>query len=724
MKPTRHAFATAAAMLAASAAMAQQQPKEPQTREEGMKISGSVTGGLIGTRTASRNPWKADEYRDLSDGVLIGGEVKGRSPDYYFDGFGENINRNDQTIDVKGGKYNSLRWQLYDTRLVHNWTHGAITPYSGVGGNTLTATFPNTNTSNWNSFDFSKKRQNTGGMFELWNGSPWFVRVDANEVREHGLQLIAGSNGTSPGNGFADKPFPVDYTTQNASIEAGYATRQAQLSVSALHSTFQNTNETLRWRNQFFGGQDTTWLPPSNEYTKLGLNGMLKRLPFESTLAGRLSISQATSSTPVAATVLNTGGVLRATNPDHSTFNGEVVHKTGSLSLHSNWSRDLDSRVYWNWTRKDNRSTEVTFVAPPAGVNCGGGSCVAELLSYNRNNFGTDVGYRLNQTNRVVLGLDLVNLHRNRVDFDRTHDTRISAEWRNTSLDWLGTRLKYQYLERRSHFLEGNAGTGPTDPAFLDRFIARFDASNVDQHLIKLTSDIRAAELADLGVEAIYKKNNFKDTVLGRKEDERAELYGNASYGDPKKLRAMVFADLELVRYESLHRNISVVPPAVPTTGPNTAFDPFSGAACTGASCNYNWGANNRDRSWLLGFGTDWLPRERLKFSGSAIWQWTHGAVDFDVQRTPNAINPRPTPIGNFDNTRRFTLNLKGTYGLTKSVDLTGGYAYETYRYSDIALDNYRYTIGAGNGASYLSGAYAFPNYTANIVYATATVKF
>jgi len=712
-------LATAGLALAVMSAGLAYADDEPQTQ-----TYGTATLGVLGSGINSNNAWKLQEYRDLQDGLTTGIDLKRRGPNDYLDLFGENVGRDDQRLQLKGGRYNDYRYELFEDRLRHNWTFDARTPYSGIGTSNLTAVLPNLNPATWHTFDFQKRRDNVGGSFEMWNGSPWFVRVDANEVQERGLQLIGGANGTSPGNGFTDKPFPIDYTTQNASIEGGYATRQAQFSVSALHSTFRNTNETLRWRNQFFGGQDTSWLPPSNEYSKLGVNGMLKRLPFESTLAGRLTISQATSSTPVASTVLNTGGVMAATNPDHATFHGDVLHSTASLSLHSNWSRELDSRVYWNWYRKENHSTEVTFVTPPAGVNCGGGSCVAELLSYNKNNFGTDVGYRFNSANRMVLGLDFVNLHRNRVDFDNTRDIRASAEWRNTSLDWLGTRLKYQYLQRRSHFLEGSSGTGPTDPAFLDRFIARFDASNVDQHLVKLMSDIRPAELTDLGVEVIYKNNRFKDTTLGRTGDDRGEFYGSASYGDPKKLRGMVFMDLELVRADSVHRNVSVVPPAVPTTGPNAAFDPNSAAACTGGSCNYNWAGTNRDRSWLLGVGTDWLPRERLKFTGSAIWQWTHGVADFDVQRTPNPINPRAAPIGNFDNSKRFTLNLKSTYALTKSLDLNAGYAYERYRYSDIALDNYRYTIGAGASASYLSGAYAFPNYTANILYTNATVRF
>ena len=57
------------------------------------------------------------------------------------------------------------------------------------------------------------------------------------------------------------------------------------------------------------------------------------------------------------------------------------------------------------------------------------------------------------------------------------------------------------------------------------------------------------------------------------------------------------------------------------------------------------------------------------------------------------------------------------------------GTAFEQYRYSDIAYNGYQYTIPAGTppnffGTSYLSGAYAFPNYRANIWYAMVNSKF
>src|SRR5580765_458620 len=410
MKPTRNAIAAAAAMLAASGALAEE-PKD------GLVVTGSVTGGVLSSHNNSRNPWKADEYRDLSNGVITGIDIKGRHPDYYVDGFAENLGRDDMLIDVRGGTYNTLKWQLFDSRMVHNWTSGAKTPYSGVGSNDLSATFPNTNTNTWNTFDFYKKRENAGGMFEFWNGSPWFVRVDANEVTERGNQLIAGSNGTSPGNGFTDKPFPVEYKTRNGSVEGGYASKAGQLSLSLAHSTFTNQNDTLRWNNGFFGnGKDTTYLAPDNTYTKLGANGVLKQLPFGTTLSGRLTWARTSNVSTIGTSALDTAaGGSNPTNPNATNFSGDVVHQTMSLSAHSNWTSALDSRVYWNWFKKDNNSTEVTFnPAATSGLTCGGAACTTELLSYRKSNVGAEAGYRVTGANRVVAGLDYVDLNRNR----------------------------------------------------------------------------------------------------------------------------------------------------------------------------------------------------------------------------------------------------------------------------------------------------------------------
>jgi len=325
----------------------------------------------------------------------------------------------------------------------------------------------------------------------------------------------------------------------------------------------------------------------------------------------------------------------------------------------------------------------------------------------------------------VIVGLDFVDLERNRIDYDSTKDKRLSAEYRNTSFDWMGARLKYQYMERRSHFLEGSAGVNGADPNYLNRFISRFDAANVDQQLLKLAFDFQPAPLWDIGVELIGKANQYKDTVLGRTKDDRQELYLSTGYGDPRSFRVMTFADFEWVKYKSTHRNISQLTATGGVTG-TSIYDPTTSAQCAGTTgtCNYNWDATNRDRSFTFGIGADWLPLSRLKLNGSLTYQQTQGTADFAVQQTPNPINPQAAPINNFDNMRKYALNLKATYTVDKPLELAAGWAHERYKFSDIAYDGYQYTIGTGTGTSYLSGASAFSNYTTNIYYVTATYKF
>jgi len=56
--------------------------------------------------------------------------------------------------------------------------------------------------------------------------------------------------------------------------------------------------------------------------------------------------------------------------------------------------------------------------------------------------------------------------------------------------------------------------------------------------------------------------------------------------------------------------------------------------------------------------------------------------------------------------------------------EVSAGAAYEKYDYTDVQMDDYIYAIRTGTNQSYLSGAYAFPNYKASIVYVTVAYRF
>jgi hypothetical protein len=150
----------------------------------------------------------------------------------------------------------------------------------------------------------------------------------------------------------------------------------------------------------------------------------------------------------------------------------------------------------------------------------------------------------------------------------------ISTRRRTTSSTPNGRTARSTSLRRASSTSTSIANSnysGSTDPTVIDSFVRRFDLANVNQNLVKIVLDANPAPFWDIGFEAIYKKNDYKDTLLGRKDDQRQEFYGSVAWGDARSFRVMLFGDIEFMEYNSLHR-----------VGAGNA-NPL-GAACTGSA--------------------------------------------------------------------------------------------------------------------------------------------
>jgi hypothetical protein len=381
------------------------------------------------------------------------------------------------------------------------------------------------------------------------------------------------------------------------------------------------------------------------------------------------------------------------------------------MSLNSSPAKNVDTKLYYNWYKMENNSSQIVF-AGGSQVDCGG-PCEGLLYEYRKNNAGFDVVWRIDRANRLYGGWDYLDLDQNREDFNHVKDNRFFVEWKNTSLDTLSTRLKYQYLQRRSDFLQGDAGTNPNDANYINRFIARFDNSNLNQNYVKFTADWSPAPLFDTSFEGIWKDNDYQQTVLGRTKDERHEIFATVSYGDMSKFRVTLIGDYEWVKYDSYHRNIS-------DSAANGAFDPNTPPT----SSNYNWAATNKDNNWLVGLGVDWQATEKLLVKGSVQYFKSDGTSD--VMSQNNFGNP--LPISAYDDWKQTALNIKGIYTLNKNWSFTAGYAYNRTSYSDIAFNGYQYTIPfppVTNSftQSYLNGYRAFTDGHANIFYFLVTTR-
>ena len=246
----------------------------------------------------------------------------------------------------------------------------------------------------------------------------------------------------------------------------------------------------------------------------------------------------------------------------------------------------------------------------------------------------------------------------------------------------------------------------------------RFDLASVNQQLAKVVLDYTPMPMLDLGLELLYKHNDWtvNSNTVGRQKDDRQEVYANIGWGDAKAFRVMLFADVEFAEYDSTHRTCGA-----PCTSPNPSAPPSGGPP----SANFTWTGTDKDHSYLAGLGMDWLPTERWKANSSLTWGKTNGSADFAAQSGTVIAAPGLVPIKNFDNTRTTTFNSRVTYKFSSNWDFTGGYAYQRFRLSDIAFDNYGYVVPAAPATqtSYASGLYAFNNYISNTVYFVATYK-
>ena len=732
---TKLLYILIATMFAGSgAALAQNTP---------FKLSGSIGAGGVGTNEDTRDAAKLNEYRDLSDGPSGVFNLRGRNDRFHFDAFGENLGRDDMYINFQGGMYGKFQFDFHADWLTHNFgfgPDGARLPYTGIGEHsiqlfsTVFADLSNSNVPPWTRFDFASDRRDIGGTFEYSGGSSWYVLVDGNEVHQTGINKVdAAALGTSPGNGFVDLPYPLHHSTVNVSVEGGYQSPRGHFAVNWLESTFSNDNEFLYFQNPFFGfGMDTATFAPNSDYTRISASGMLRKLPWVSTLSGRVTYDRVTDDAEMVAEVLNTSGsaALTPTNPSSPIYEGKVENVTAQISFASEPARHLDTRVYYNYYRRHNTSTDITFDVPlttsglvcfeagttsPANVNV---VCEGERYGYTKNNAGLEAGYRPTSGNRLSAGYDYLDINRDRFDSEETGEHKIFVQWSNSSLEALTARLKYQYTRRRSEFLTDNAGFDANSPFYLERFNRSFDVANLNQHLVKAYFDWTPVQFLDFGFEAYYKKNDYQDFILGRMNDHRKEFYGSVSYGDPEKFRMTLFGDIEFIDYDSYHRTVNAS--TCPTSAPN-CFDPNIPATTTA----WNWGAKLKDKNWTVEFGAEWPVTEQLVLKGSAILQRTKGWVDFQSQTladgTPAALL---FPINSYDNTQRWSVNPRAVYLIARHVELTLGYAYEEYEYTDDQFAGYQYTVGTGATTSYLAGVYAFPDYSAHIAYGTLRYRF
>jgi outer membrane protein OmpA-like peptidoglycan-associated protein len=749
-------------------------PALAQSTDDPLRIQGGATAGGIWTRQnpSAHDTSKLEEYQDLDNGALTSIFLQGRSSTVWFQGYGENFGRSDQYMFLRGGMYDVFKAGGYLNDLPHNFDSNAISPYTGVGTTVLTANFPYLGTGGWTNFNLGYERRDAGGYFEWQRNSPWYFRVDGNEVKFDGTKVGSAALGTSPGNGYIALPIPVLNYTSNVGVEGGYQSTKATLSLRWDYSRFQNQDPTLMWTNPFFGNQlDTTYLPPDNTFNKFTVTGNYRDLPWKSVLSARYTWSKTTSDINLPTSAINSNPLNAANNqtlPSQPTFNGEHVNQALALAWTAVPATNFDTRVFYYWTKLLNNSSNIMYgnypVQPlPSSLGCGQqpptppnanvtwpqGNCEPDLFAYTKYDVGFDAWWRFARGQRLGFGYAYQHLNQERVDYSKATDNKFFVEYKNTMFDEISGRIKYQYLRRRSDHNFSNVGVSPNDPNYLLPYTSAFDMQDQTTNQVKLNLDWTPMPMLGVSFEANWIKQNYDNVTLGRTDNDRQGYYLNGTWGEANKLQINAFGDWEQVKYPSNHRFIGTVsngpptsssvpvasPPGFcPVSGPSTnlnCYDPFAPpvyfvpAGSSSYTGSYNWYSQTKDQTWMLGVGADWPVNDKWLVKLSYIYVSNNGEATFQSQN--NFGNP--LNIGNWDDTKQQYFNIKATYTLDKHWSFNGGYAYEKFSRNDVSNNGFQYTIpypavSTNTGQSYLNGYYLNPNGNQNIFWLTVTYKF
>lgn len=663
-----------------------------------------------------KNSGKFYEYNGLKD-HFVGDISLSYDTDKYSTSFkAENIIADDQYYIIKGGKWGDFKYSIYFNETPHNYSFGARSFYVNPGSINLTYN----NLNQWVSrFDYSIKRKDFGGSFDLTLNSPFFLRMDINYLDREGLYPIGAPSGVfrtgatsgSPFGNVVEMPSPIDNITTNINLETGYKSKLLFLSLRGSFSSFNNKNEWLTFRNPYVTHQslsETISLPPDNKYWNLGFSGMLK-LPFESTL----SLSTGYSKLHSEVSLLDNIWYSTLPGPTYSlitlglndkTFDGDINYKNISIALTSNPLKPLSSKIYFKYLKKDNNSDEIIY-------SYGGQNITNHIFDYKKHNAGFDIGYKFTKNLKGGFGYDFLKIKREREDIPETKDHRFSAYLKYNPFDFLEGKIKYQRLNRSAKF--ESPGVSPTNPSYIENFVRRFDATDNKQDTLKVGLDISPLERLDLSFEYAYKKDNYNETVLGLTNAKRNEFILDTSY-EIKGIKLFGYFDYEISNTDQTSRYIN-------PTG-TYSFNPFTPPVAN----SYNWDVELKNKNYAFGIGFE-IPIITNKFTFVTQYDFekSNGNADFTSQYLTGTLNQDLIDISQYDDYKKHSLTTKLKYNYKGKLDLMLGYIFQKFTYSDVQFDGYRYIMpvtGATN--TYLTGAYKDEPYKANVLFLKAIYKF
>lgn len=211
--------------------------KAPKAEQIGWWYEGFVeVGGRFYVNDPDRRKLaRFYRYEDWTPGVFgnfyVGAHRTGPDP-FDVTAWGKNVGYDDQAFELNVAKPGTYYMTFGWDETPHNYSFGAQTTYSPIGGNVLSTPkypFPPTGPTMpaFNTFDLGFRRDTASAQGRWTPTDNWDITADYSHMRRSGTQALSALTfvGTAgnPTNSSVQLPKPVDDSTQNGNVKAEYA---------------------------------------------------------------------------------------------------------------------------------------------------------------------------------------------------------------------------------------------------------------------------------------------------------------------------------------------------------------------------------------------------------------------------------------------------------------------------------------------------------------------
>jgi len=619
-----------------------------QWKCEACKFEQGASGTLdVGVGTVSDKSAEFGQYNGLYDkgGYFIGdAAVRSRGEDgTYWNLDATNLGLDTRAIDVEGGKQGSYKLRLKYDETPHRIYDGALTPFAGSGGATLTlpAGFPAATTAAMplgNTVDLWTQRKQTGVGASWTPVRDWEYAANYRHETREGRIRTAGAFFTTA----AQLIEPVDTVTDQVDASASYTGGKLQAKLAYYGSSFRNSNDALNWQNPFTpvvagatAGQLA--LPPDNQFHQV-LASAGYQFSQRTRASADIAFGRMTQNDGFLAPTQNT--TLAVPGMPGSSLDGRVETMDANLKLSSAVTDKLRLNAAYVYSDRDNQTSQAAY--PWVSTDLFAAAPRTNLpYSFTFDKIKLSADYKFTAATKVFVGVDRDTRKRTFQEADKTTEDTAWVRVTSRVVDKVDLALRYAHGERENSGYQPVPGITPAENPLL----RKYNMANRTRDNVGLRIDIAAEERVTFGFGAELSDDAYSESTIGLLSGKDLNLNGDVTVAFTPDTRLFFFAS---------HQEIT------------------SKQAGSQAYSTPDWTGDNNDKIDVFGLGLKHAAiKDKLDIGADLSTTRSKGNINVST----GASNPAFPELS----TRLNSVKLYANYRLKDNLSLLASYWYERY---------------------------------------------